>query len=115
MRLMLHRGSVYFGDLGDNGDGVQSGIRPLLVVQNNMGNKHSPTIIVVPITSKRKKKMPTHFSIKLDKKSTVLCEQITIIHKSKLFDKIYSLSEEELIALDIALMISLGIKGGTNA
>jgi len=110
---MISRGAVYFGDLGDNGDGVQSGIRPLLVVQNNTGNKHSPIIIVVPITSKRKKKMPTHFSIKLDKKSTVLCEQITVIHKSKLFDKIYTLSDEEMVELDATLMLSLGIKGGT--
>lgn len=111
---MIRRGAVYFGDLGHNGDGVQSGVRPLLVVQNDTGNKHSPTTIVVPITSKRKNKMPTHFNIKLDKKSTVLCEQITIIHKSKLFDRIYILSEDELKDLDRALMISLGIEGGKD-
>lgn len=109
---MIKRGNVYYGSLGENGEGVQSGVRPLLVVQNNVGNKHSQTVLVVPITSQTKNVMPTHFEINLNKKSTVLCEQLTVVHKSKLFDKIYSLTEEELIALDKALIISLGIKGG---
>lgn len=111
---MIQRGKVYYGDLGEHGDGIQQGIRPLLVVQNDTGNRYSPTILVVPITSKRKKKMPTHFSIPLERKSTVLCEQITIIHKSNLYDEIYTLTDAELVELDRALMVSLGIKGGQN-
>lgn len=111
---MHFRGHVYWGDLGDNESGVQSGRRPLLVVQNNIGNKRSPSVLVVPITSQRKKQMPTHFTIKLGKKSIVLCEQITTIAKTKLYEEIYSLDEEELRNLDIALSVSLGIKGGTS-
>lgn len=106
---MIQRGTVYYGDLGSRGEGIQSGVRPLLVVQNDTGNKYSKTCIVAPITSKRKKKMPTHFSIKLDKKSIVLCEQLTIVHKSQLYDKVYTLNQSEIEELDKALTISLGI------
>lgn len=109
---MIERGTVYFGDLGAHGEGIQSGVRPLLVVSNNTGNKYSKVLIVAPITSQRKKKMPTHFSIKLEKKSTVLCEQLTIIHKSQLFDKLYTLTSAEMAELDKALSVSLGIKNG---
>lgn len=109
---MHYRGHVYWGELGDNEEGVQSGRRPLLVVQNNIGNKRSPSILVVPITSQRKKPMPTHFTIKLGKKSIVLCEQITTIAKTKVYEEIYVLDEEELKQLDIALSVSIGIKGG---
>ena len=105
---------MYYGDLGEHGEGIQQGVRPLLVVQNNTGNKYSKSILVVPITSKRKKKMPTHFNIKLERKSIVLCEQITIIHKSKLYDEVYRLTDAELAELDKALMVSLGIKGGND-
>lgn len=107
---MIQRGSVYFGNLGENGEGIQSGVRPLLVVQNDIGNAHSRTVIVAPITSRRKKNLPTHFTINLDKKSTVLCEQLTVVHKSQLFDKIYDLTPSELAELDLALMVSLGIR-----
>lgn len=106
---MIERGTVYYCDLGNNGEGVQSGTRPVLVVSNDIGNKHSKVALIAPITSRRKTQLPTHFEISLEKKSTVLCEQVTIIHKSKLFDKIYTLTEEELIELDKALTISLGI------
>lgn len=112
---MIERGDVYRCALGDNGEGIQSGTRPVLVVSNDIGNKHAKILIVAPITSKRKTKLPTHFDIKLERKSTVLCEQLTIVHKSKLFDKMYSLSSAELEQLDEALMVSLGIrKRGTN-
>jgi mRNA interferase MazF len=109
---MFSRGNVYYGTLLDRGEGIQSGDRPLLVVQNNTGNRYAKTIIVVPITTKRKKKMPTHFEIHMDKSSIVLCEQITIVHKSQLHDYVYTLTAEELVELDKALMSSLGIKNG---
>ena len=109
---MFLRGSVYYGNLGTNGEGVQSGVRPLLVVQNDTGNRHAKTTIVVPITTKQKRKMPTHFNIQMGKVSIVLCEQITIVHKSQLFDHIYTLTDTELAELDKALMASLGIKNG---
>jgi mRNA interferase MazF len=111
---MIQRGQVYFGVLGDNGNGVQSGNRPLLVLQNNTGNKYSKTVLVAPITSKRKKEMPTHFTITLNRKSTVLCEQITTIQKSQLGSLLYTLTDAEIVMLDKALIASLGIKCGGN-
>ena len=112
---MIERRDVYRCALGDNGEGIQSGTRPVLIVSNNIGNKHAKILIVAPITSKRKTQLPTHFDIKLERKSTVLCEQLTIVHKSKLFDKMYSLNEADLDELDKALTVSLGIgKRGTN-
>lgn len=102
------RGEVYNCDLGDREGSVQGGYRPVVVVQNNYGNMNSDTVIVAPVTSKDKPILPTHFSIVLDKKSIVLCEQIQTIPKSKLSKKIYYLSKEEMINLDHALRISLG-------
>ena len=111
---MIQRGQVYFGTLGDHADGIQSGNRPLLVLQNNTGNKYSKTILVAPITSQRKKEMPTHFNITLNKKSTVLCEQITVVQKSQLGSLLYTLNDKEIELLDKALIASLGIKCGGN-
>lgn len=113
--MNIERGKVYYTELPDRGKGIQRGLRPVVVVSNNVGNYHSDVAIIAPITSQKKTQLPTHVDVALSKKSIILCEQLTIVHKSKLFNNIYTLNNNELAALDIALMISLGItKGETN-
>jgi len=105
----VKRGEVYYTTLPDRGRGIQSGIRPVVVISNDIGNHFSNVVIVAPVTSKRKTNLPTHTTITLDKKSTILCEQLTTVHKSKLYNKIHTLTETELTALDNALRASIGI------
>lgn len=107
----LIRGNIYYGELKGLEGSVQSGIRPLLVVSNDIGNMHSKVVIVVPITSRKKKPLPTHVHLGMDKPSTALCEQIQTVSKSSISGApIYSLTEDELKQIDNALDISLGIE-----
>lgn len=91
----------------------QSGDRPAVVIQNDTGNKHAPTVIVAPITSKNKKlDIPTHVQVttkQLEKNSMVLLEQIKTVDKSRISSRIGALSDEEMKRVDKALRISLGI------
>lgn len=113
--MNIKRGEVYYTELPDRGRGIQRGLRPVVVVSNDVGNYHSDIAIIAPITSQKKTQLPTHVDVALSKKSIILCEQLTIVHKSKLFNNIYTLSKNELNTLDTALMVSLGIvKGETN-
>lgn len=104
------RGEVYLVDLGKPRGSVQGGYRPAVVVQNNLGNSYSDTVIVSAVTSRDHPVQPTHFSINLDTPSMVLCEQIQTIPKKDLKKKIYYLSGEEMEKLDHALRSSLDIK-----
>lgn len=109
---MIKRGEIYVANLGEFKGSEQCGIRPVLIIQNDMGNKHSPTTIVASITSKLDKhKLPTHIEIKdgMRKKSVILLEQIKTIDKERLGTKICELSEEDLKQVDEALRISLGV------
>lgn len=109
------RGELYYADLQDESvtGSEQHGIRPVLVVQNNVGNKYSPTIIVTALTSQHKKKtLPTHVFIKagesgLKKDSYVLLEQVKTIDKKRLCGKIGQLSINSMAAVNLALLISL--------
>lgn len=112
---MIRRGDVYYTNLPPVGEHVQCGVRPVVIVSNNVGNRFAGICVVAPITSKSKRKIPTHFDIDLDKKSTVLCEQLRVVHKSQLYDKVYTLSESEVEQLDKALTISLGIRTEAKA
>jgi mRNA interferase MazF len=108
------RGDIYFADLGNQKGNVQSEIRPVLVVQNNMGNEHSPTTIVCPITSATKTRLPTHVHLGLSgglkKDSLVLCEQPTTINKTQLERYVGSITDRKTLKkLNRALSISLGI------
>lgn len=111
--MIVRRGDVYYADLRPVIGSEQGGIRPVLIIQNDMGNKHSPTVICAAITSKMNKaKLPTH--VELDssrydmvKDSVILLEQLRTIDKKRLKDKVCHLDDEILIKVDRALLISL--------
>ena len=114
--MKIKRGQVYLADLKDALGSEQGGIRPVLVVQNNRGNKYSPTIIIACITSKAHTKhhLPTHYyipeSIGLKYPSIIMMEQIRVIDKSRIIKYIGSVSPKFMNILDKKILISLGIK-----
>jgi mRNA interferase MazF len=107
---MVKRGDIYFADLSPVIGSEQGGIRPVLVIQNNLGNHFSPTIIIAAITAKMAKpKLPTHIGIKsngtgIERDSVILLEQIRTIDKSRLKDRCL------MAEVDAALRISIGIE-----
>ena len=111
--MMIERGDVYYADLAGGIGSEQKGIRPVVIVQNNMGNKHSTTLIIVPISKKlNKPPLPTHVifqSDQLDYISMILCEQLRTIDKKRLKSKITHLDEHIMSMVDQALKISLNI------
>ena len=110
----IERGDIYFADLSPVIGSEQGGLRPVLVVQNNVGNKYSPTIIVSAITSKlTKAKIPTHVELSsidynLPKDSVVLLEQIRTIDKRRLGEKVCSVDYKKMKEIDKAILVSLG-------
>ena len=112
--MSVKRGEIYYADLSPVVGSEQGGIRPVLIVQNDVGNRHSPTVIAAAITSQREKaKLPTHIEVHADKcglskDSVVLLEQIRTIDKRRLRDKIGGLTLEDMKTVDNGLMISLG-------
>ena len=115
MNLMVKRGDIFYADLSPVVGSEQGGIRPVLVVQNDVGNKYSPTIIVVAITSQiNKAKLPTHLELPgdeygLSKNSVILAEQVRTIDKRRLKEKIGHLDDALMTKIDNALKISFGI------
>ena len=113
--MIVKKGDLFFADLSPVVGSEQGGIRPVLVVQNDVGNKYSPTIIVAAVTSKTDKShLPTHVEIKasqggLAKNSVVLLEQLRTIDKQRLKERIGSLSSNQIPIVDEALGVSLGI------
>ncbi|NLL80863.1 MAG: type II toxin-antitoxin system PemK/MazF family toxin [Tissierellia bacterium] len=114
--MNVKRGDIYYADLSPVIGSEQGGVRPVLVVQNNVGNKYSPTIIIAAITSQiNKARLPTHVEINapdfgLPKDSVVLLEQIRTIDKKRLREKIGKFDEDMMKLVDEALKISIGIK-----
>lgn len=112
---MIQRGEIYYADMSTAFGSEQGGVRPVLVIQNNIGNLYSPTTIVTMITSKNKKELPTHVKIKKDEKnglrydSTVILEQIRTIDKSRILNKIGTLSESDCDRVLEAMKVSLAI------
>lgn len=110
----IKRGEIYSADFGAGFGSEQGGIRPVLILQNNTGNKHSPTTIVAAITSRKTKTaLPTHVTVTangLKTESTVLLEQIRTIDKARLGEYIGKLDSKTLAAVDRAIVVSLGIK-----
>ncbi|WP_394347511.1 type II toxin-antitoxin system PemK/MazF family toxin [Xylanivirga thermophila] len=112
---MVRRGEIYYADLSPVVGSEQGGVRPVLVVQNDIGNKYSPTIIIAAITSQiNKAKLPTHIEISakdysLPKDSVVLLEQIRTIDKKRLREKVGYLMPETMKKVDEGLMISFGL------
>lgn len=111
--MVIRRGDIYYADLRPVIGSEQGGIRPVLIIQNDTGNKHSPTVIVAAITSKMNKaKLPTHIEIdskKYDivKDSVILLEQLRTIDKKRLKDKVCHLDGSILEQVNHALLISL--------
>ena len=109
------RGDLYYADLGHGIGSEQKGTRPVVIIQNNVGNKHSPTVIIAAVTSKAnvKAKLPTHYYLDagngLVQPSLVLLEQIRTIGKRRLQDKIGLVPGHLIAKLDQALVISLGL------
>ena len=105
---------IYAADFGAGFGSEQGGVRPVLILQNNTGNKYSPTTIVAAITSKKTKTaLPTHVTVTangLKTESTVLLEQIRTIDKARLGEYIGRLDSKTLAAVDRAIVVSLGIK-----
>ncbi len=114
--IPLLRGELYYADLNPVIGSEQGGIRPVLIIQNNIGNKHSPTVIVASITGKSKKStLPTHCYIGehtgLERNSYVLLEQLRTIDKRRLKEYVGALGRDEMISVDQALAISVGLNG----
>lgn len=113
--MNVKRGDIFYADLSPVVGSEQGGIRPVLVIQNDIGNKYSPTIIVAAITSQiNKAKLPTHVEISapeygLPKDSVVLLEQVRTIDKKRLKEKIGRFNDEMMAKVDECLKISLGL------
>ena len=112
--MEIKRGELYFANLSPVVGSEQGGTRPVLIVQNDVGNKYSPTVIVAAITSKlNKAKLPTHIELDastygLEKDSVILLEQIRTIDKARLQQKIGNLDNQTLESVNKSLLISLG-------
>lgn len=113
--MIVKRGDVFYADLSPVVGSEQGGVRPVLVVQNDVGNKYSPTIIISAITSQiNKAKLPTHIEISasefgLSKDSVVLLEQIRTVDKRRLRDKIGHFNDELMKKVNEGLRVSLGL------
>ena len=113
--VIVKRGDIYYADLSPVVGSEQGGVRPVLIVQNDIGNKYSPTVIAAAITSQiNKAKMPTHIELSaakygLYKDSVVLLEQIRTIDKKRLREKVAHLDKKLMKTVDEALSISFGI------
>lgn len=114
MTDQIRRGEIYYADLSPVVGSEQGGVRPVLILQNDIGNKYSPTVIVSAITSQLgKAKLPTHIELSaekynLPKDSVALLEQIRTLDKRRLQEKVTSLSAEKMREVNKALLISLG-------
>ncbi len=111
--MVIKRGDIYYADLRPVVGSEQGGIRPVLIIQNDTGNKHSPTVIVAAITSKMNKaKLPTHIELSANdydivKDSVILLEQLRTIDKKRLKDKVCHLEGDIMSRVNEALLVSL--------
>ena len=115
--MIVKRGDIFYADLSPVVGSEQGGIRPVLVIQNDIGNKYSPTVIAAAITSQiNKAKMPTHIELAakdygLNKDSVILLEQIRTIDKRRLREKIGRIDDGLMASVNNALSISFGLGG----
>ena len=115
LEKFVKRGDIYYADLGQMQGSEQGGIRPVLVIQNDTGNKYSPTVICASITSQiSKTKLPTHVFLEsgrggLMKDSVVMMEQIRTIDKIRLGEKIGQLSYTDMLKINMSIIISFGL------
>lgn len=111
--MIIKRGDIFYADLDPVVGSEQGGIRPVLVVQNNVGNRHSPTIVVLPLSTAKKNYLPTHIHIcsskSLPKDSIVLAEQIRTIDRYRLREYVGSIDKEIMDKINMAMKISIGV------
>ena len=113
--MEVHRGEVFYADLSPVVGSEQGGIRPVLIIQNEIGNRHSPTVIAAAITSRQdKNRLPTHISVRADrcglaKDSIILTEQIRTLDKRRLREHMGHLDEGQMRRVDTAIAVSFGL------
>ena len=113
--MSVKRGDIFYADLSPVVGSEQGGIRPVLIIQNDTGNRHSPTVICAAITSKMNKaKLPTHVEIDAEKygivkDSVILLEQVRTIDKSRLREKVCHLDQDIIRKINYALLVSLAL------
>lgn len=109
--LKVKRGQIYYADLSPVIGSEQGGLRPVVIIQNDIGNIHAPTTIVAAVTSvPTKSKLPTHIDIPLFKDSIILTEQLRTIDKRRLKNLVAEVGADTMAQVDKAIMISLGVK-----
>ena len=117
MDVTVRRGDIYYADLSPVVGSEQGGVRPVLIVQNDIGNKHSPTAIAAAITSQiNKARLPTHIELSaqsygLSKDSVVLLEQIRTIDKKRLKERMGRVDDGVMNKIDDAIAVSFGLTG----
>ena len=117
--MLVKRGEIYYADLSPVVGSEQGGVRPVLIVQNDVGNRHSPTVIAAAITSRREKaKLPTHIDVQaatcgLTKDSVVLLEQIRTLDKRRLREHMGRVDETMMKQVDTAIAVSFGLHPDT--
>jgi mRNA interferase MazF len=113
--MNIKRGDIYYADLSPVVGSEQGGLRPVLIIQNDIGNRYSPTVIAAAITSRMgKNRLPTHIDIHADrvglaKDSVILLEQVRTIDKQRLREKIGRLDELQMIKVNDAISVSFGL------
>ncbi len=118
-KMNVKRGDIYYADLSPVVGSEQGGVRPVLIVQNDVGNKFSPTVIAAAITSQRyKNELPTHIQVNADgcglaRDSIVLLEQVRTLDKRRLKERMGNLDESDMDRIDKALSVSFGLGGAT--
>ena len=118
--MNIKRGDIYYADLSPVVGSEQGGLRPVLIVQNDVGNKHSPTVIAAAITSRMgKTKLPTHIDIPgieagLVKDSVILLEQVRTIDKRRLKEKMGHLDDATMTHVNSAIQVSFGLSEGNS-
>ena len=114
MMKKIVRGAMFYADLDPIVGSEQRGIRPVLIIQNDLGNKHSPTVLVAPISTKKEKILPTHILIKqfdkLRHDSIVMLEQVRVLDKSRFKGYMGMLVDEQMEEVENAISISFGLK-----
>ena len=119
MRMSVKRGDIYYADLSPVVGSEQGGLRPVLIIQNDIGNRYSPTVIAAAITSRMSKThLPTHIDIYADKAglakdSVVLLEQVRTLDKRRLKEKMGHLDDDVMQVVNSAIAVSFGLDGGT--
>ena len=112
--MEIRRGDIFYADLSPVVGSEQGGIRPVLIIQNDIGNYYSPTVIAAAITGRKKKRMPTHVLLRhqenrLQRTSLVMLEQIRTIDRARLVEYIGSIDETAMKTVDEALAVSIGL------